>query len=432
MNTTHDTAPFDSTWVSALADLCNTRQSAGATFIDLYLGRRLETTVSNASGTLQVEECRAEGSAVRWSHPSRLVLRACSGIAPEAIHSILSPICANGGLTNTPPLVSHDQEVPEGWRDWAQKLCDQLLPRRTTVRFISTDAIVVRPGKWIPVRTPPLLRVELSDRPEAALLAVWGNPKIGSWLTALVEPSPSKTWDPPSGAELPIVFTDGTFGVLMHELVGHMLEMDVESDQDSPFRSLRGATVSSPTLSIVDDPTRFDLAGAFSADDEGIPAEPQDLLREGRVVGALSDRVAATRHGLPPGRGRRSNWTRHPQPRMSNLVVTPGTTTDESLEADQRHGLVVTQLAGAIADPVSGRVVLRVARGWELHNGRRRRSLASCELTGSVLQILAAIDPSLGNDPSADWRLGWCVKDGAPVPTGSVAPSALIHCLAVL
>jgi predicted Zn-dependent protease len=83
-------------------------------------------------------------------------------------------------------------------------------------------------------------------------------------------------------------------------------------------------------------------------------------------------------------------------------------------------------------DPVSHRVVLRVERGWEIHHGRRRRPLAGFELTGRALEVVANIDPSLGSDPTTDWRLGWCVKDGVPLPTGSESPSVLVHRLEVL
>ena len=109
-----------------------------------------------------------------------------------------------------------------------------------------------------------------------------------------------------------------------------------------------------------------------------------------------------------------------------------GDTDPASIEGDLAQGLVVTRLAGATVDPVSRRTVLRVERGFEIRNGRRRRPLASFELTGSVTEILAGIDPAIGNDPTPDWRLGWCVKDGLPLPTGSEAPTLLVHNLEVL
>ena len=48
------------------------------------------------------------------------------------------------------------------------------------------------------------------------------------------------------------------------------------------------------------------------------------------------------------------------------------------------------------------------------------------------MEILTAVDHDLGDDPTPDWRLGWCVKDGAAIPTGSVAPTMLVRQLEVL
>jgi hypothetical protein len=428
----HAFTPFDPDWLDSIARFCAARPQSERTLVDLYLERRFELTVSSSPGFLQMEQTRSEGSAVRWSHPSRLVLCARSGVAPEVIHSLLD-LPRNASDPSLPHPAPHTElEAPDGWREWAQKYCVQVHPRKVTVRFLARTAAVIRAGKWTIVNTPPLLRIVFSDPPEASLLAVWGHPKIGEWMGELAEPAPTKQWVPASGGELPVVFRNGTAGVLMHELVGHMLETDLEAGERSVFKGLEGATVAPPSTFLIDDPTRSDLPGAFSADDEGFPGHPILLLEAGRPVGALSDRASATRFNLQPGRGRRSSWTCPPQPRISNLVLAPGSTSPESLEAEQQKGLVVTRLAGAIVDPVSTRVVLRVERGWELHNGRRRRALGTCELTGTVLQLLAAIDPTLADDPTPDWRLGWCLKDGRPMPTGSCSPTILVRSLRVL
>ena len=229
-----------------------------------------------------------------------------------------------------------------------------------------------------------------------------------------------------------MVFTEGAAGPLLHELIGHLTEGDLVSSGRSPLTGLDGATLTDAALDLTDDPTRDDLPGGFSCDDEGVSAEPIALLRSGRLCGWLDDRSSAAARGGVPGRGRRSDWRSPPAPRLSNLVAAAGTADPASLEAGLTHGLVVTRLSGATVDPVSSRTVLRVERGFELRNGRRRRPLATFELTGSVTEILAGIDPAVGNDPTPDWRLGWCVKDGLPLPTGSEAPTLLVRRLEVL
>jgi predicted Zn-dependent protease len=113
-------------------------------------------------------------------------------------------------------------------------------------------------------------------------------------------------------------------------------------------------------------------------------------------------------------------------------VIAAGEVKAEELERDLSHGFVVTRIGGATVDPLSTRLVLRVERGWEIRHGRRRRPLAPFELTGGVLDVISHVEDQIGSDSKPDWRLGWCVKDGLPLPTGSEAPSMVLHHLEVL
>jgi TldD protein len=229
-----------------------------------------------------------------------------------------------------------------------------------------------------------------------------------------------------------VLLSNGTAGVLLHELIGHLAESDLVLSGDSPLVALAGASITSLPIHIVDDPCRDDLPGAFSCDDEGTAAAPLELVRDGRLVGWLCDRAGARRLGVAAGRGRRASWDRPPVPRLSNLIVAAGATEPDELQRSLAEGLLVTRLGGATVDPLTGRVVLRVERGWEIRHGRRRRAVEPFELTGGALDVLAHIEPVVGCDPVPDWRLGWCVKDGLPLPTGSEAPSLLVHQLEVL
>jgi predicted Zn-dependent protease len=163
-----------------------------------------------------------------------------------------------------------------------------------------------------------------------------------------------------------------------------------------------------------------------------VNARPLEIVSNGRLERFLCDRAGAAKLRGEPGRGRRAVWSRPPVSRLSNLVIDAGSVPPHTLENDLDRGLVVSRIGGAAVDPNSGRMVLRVERGWEIRSGKRRRSLAPCELTGGVLEVLASIDPRIGSDPTPDWRLGWCVKGGLPLATGSESPSMLVRRLEVL
>ncbi len=424
--------PLDPRWLDALAAACADRDHRPPVLIDLYLERRLEVQVLSERGSVRAEEIHSEGTAVRWRFPSRSLCHAAAGVSPSVVARLLS----RWGPSRTPlpqrAVPPTELDPPRGWREWASDLVGRLGGGRRSVRYLARQAVVVRADGWIAVDAPPLVRVASSGEEDVALLAVWGHPRLADWIRRLAEPSPPRRWTPDAGATPAVLFCEGTAGVLLHELLGHLAESDLVVQAASPLAKLLGATLTEADLELTDDPTRHDLPGAFSVDDEGVPARPVTLVAGGRLVGWLCDRAGAGRVGGAPGRGRRAAWTATPIARMSNLVLAPGRTPRETLENGLGSGLVVTRIAGATVDPASGRAVIRVERGWEVRHGRRRRPLAACALTGSVTELLAALDPALGDDPEPDWRLGWCVKHGAALPTGSEAPSVLIRRAEVL
>ncbi len=424
--------PFDPRWLDTMADVCRGLTASTPRIVDLFLERRLELRVTTVGNYLQAEECRSEGSAVRWRWPNRTTLHARTGTSPAALNDLLSHHTRRTVIPHSRPIHPAEIDPPRGWREWAARTIRLGPAGAHRVRFLAKRGVVIRPGQWIAVESPPLVRVERDGADPSALLAVCGHPLFADWLARLLEPAPNRRWHPVSGVEVPVLFRSGTAGILLHEAVGHLVESDLVVSRDSPLAGQLGSTITAASVSVADDPTRWDLPGAFSSDDEGVAAGIRQLVDRGRLVGWLSDRAGARTLGKPGGRGRRASWDRPPIARLSNLVATAGGTPPEALEKDLDRGLVVERLGGATVDPVSSRLVLRVERGWEVNNGRRRRPTAPFELTGNVLDVLAHIDSSVGSDSCADWRLGWCVKDGVPLATGSEAPSMLVHRLEVL
>ncbi len=424
--------PFDPRWLDTLADVCRNLTATTPQIVDLFLERSLELRVTTVGRHLQAEESRSEGSAVRWRFPSRTTLHARTGTSPAALDDLMSHHPRGVTVPRSRPIHPVEIDPPRGWRDWAATTIRQAPSGNHRIRFLARRGVVIRPGQWIAVESPPLVRVELDGNAPSALLAVWGHPLLADWLAQLFESPPDRRWRPGSGLQVPVLFRSGTAGVLLHEAVGHLVESDLVVSQSSPLAAQLGASVTAASITVTDDPTRWDLPGSFSSDDEGEPAAERQLVDRGRLVGWLSDRAGSLSLGTPGGRGRRASWDRPPIARLSNLIIAAGHNPPESLEQGLDQGLVVERLGGATVDPVSSRLVLRVERGWEIHNGRRRRPTQSFELTGSVLDVLAHIDPDLGADRCPDWRLGWCVKDGVPLATGSEAPTMLIHALEVL
>lgn len=432
MTTTIFEPAFDERWLDALVHWCELGKAANAGFEDLYLERRLELRLHSIHGASWVEECRTEGAATRWKTATRVLLQAATGTSARTVSRLFSGYveARELGSPRLPPAPELD--VPRGWRNRAEELAEASDRQQMTMRLLLRRAAVIRPDGWHDVRSPLLTHIEINGTQSATYLAVWDRVDMNDIVAALGRSSTRRPFQPRTGNQLPILFSQGTAGVLFHELVGHLLEGDVVAAGTSPLCPIGRRGSWPESLHIVDDPTRFDLPGAFTCDDEGVPAQPLTLIQHGDVAGALCDRESATALACTPGRGRRSTWSSPPVPRLSNLVIAPGAATVDDLRNDIRSGLEVCSLTGATVDPVSGRAVIRVESGWEIRHGRRRRQLARCELTGTVHQILKELASEFGDDPTPDARLGWCVKDGQPLPTGSDAPSLLVQQMGVL
>jgi hypothetical protein len=421
--------PFDPVWLDQLADGCRRLRGSHPRFEDLYLERRLEIRVESGSELASVS---SDGAAARWRFPSRWTMHASTGVCADAVAALVSRYADRLEVPPSAPLPRLDLDPPRGWADWAREIIARAPGKRAVIRYLARRAVVVRRDGWHHAVSPPLVRLETARHAGPALLSVWGHERLGRWIRALFEPPPSRPWSPPAGLTVPVLFTEGTAGAVLHELVAHLVEGDLVASGQSPLGGLGGAALTDAAIDLMDDPGRVDLPGAFTCDDEGVPAAAVALLRGGRLCGVLCDRETAEICGTRPGRGRRADWRYAPAPRLSNLVVPAGREDPRDMESGLTHGLVVTRLAGATIDPISGRTVLRVEQGFEVRHGRRHRSLDTFELTGGVTEILAGIDPAVGNDPTPDWRLGWCVKGGLPLPTGSEVPTVLVRRLEVL
>ncbi len=153
-------------------------------------------------------------------------------------------------------------------------------------------------------------------------------------------------------------------------------------------RLVIGATVASPVLTLVDDPTSHAAYGGFEFDDEGEPAAPVTLLDRGRVVGRLSDRAGvAAGVSTGAGRGRRAGHVGRVEPAASHVRLEAGT---GELVLDE--GFLLEGGLGAIVDPSSDRVVIAVQRALEIRGGKRTgRVYADVELVGDLASLLASI-----------------------------------------
>jgi hypothetical protein len=376
---------------------------------DVYLERGAELLWCLAAGRVVAREASLhEGAAVRRSGMlisgdglDRPVLANLLGIASRTLPTFSVPRFPE------PPSLEHSlRETPASW---------------TGVRWRWSWAAVLTGRRAVTVTRPQLAEVTLAD----------GQRALFCWpldTGTLSEVPAVQTVSAVQPGKVRVLLAPAAATVLLHELVGHPLEGDLLLNGASPWSTRIGERIVRLPLSVMDDPTRSDLPGAFSADDEGTAATPRPLLAEGVLAGALADRRTAESLGVEPGNARRAGVHSPPRPRISNLVATARDLLPEPPRADA--AIEVLALASGTLEPASGMVLLRVRTAFSLRRGTRRHVLVPFTLVGTVAAVanglLAAAEPStVSSEP------GWCAKDGEVVPTGGSAPWLLLEGLEV-
>lgn len=217
----------------------------------------------------------------------------------------------------------------------------------------------------------------------------------------------------------PVVIAAGWGGAWLHETIGHTLEADVMADHGL------GEPVAAPEVTLVDDATVPDARGAFPVDDEGTPAQRTPLIQNGMLCGFLTDRRRAHRYGLPcTGNGRRQHYRHAPLPRMTNLLLEPGTVNPADLMADINDGLFVQKFGQGQVWP-DGTFSLTVREGFRIENGHRTHPVTNVVVQGKGWESLRNI-AGIGNDFVLDTARGQCKKNGQVVPVSVGMPTVLL------
>ena len=136
----------------------------------------------------------------------------------------------------------------------------------------------------------------------------------------------------------------------LHESCGHPVELDRVLGQELSYAGGSFLTTDrlgtfrygSDQVTIVADAGASGGVGSFGYDDEGVPAQRVDIVRDGMFVGYLSSRESAARLGLSASGGamRAESWDVPPLVRMTNVNLLPSERelTLEALIGDVKHG----------------------------------------------------------------------------------------------
>ncbi len=239
--------------------------------------------------------------------------------------------------------------------------------------------------------------------------------------------------------ECPATTTDLILGseqmaLQIHESVGHAVELDRILGWEAAFAGtswldlgqLGSLRYGSDLMTITADATLPGGLGSFGYDDEGTPAHPVDIVRDGAWVGVLSGRDSAARAGLSRSGAamRADGWARMPMVRMTNIGLLPGTSSLAEIIADTADGIYMENNRSWSIDDRRLNFQFGCEIGYEIKNGRRGRMLRNPTYTGIGPTFWSSLDALAGPDEMTIWGLPNCGK-GQPMQIGHTGHPAM-------
>ena len=235
----------------------------------------------------------------------------------------------------------------------------------------------------------------------------------------------------PSG-EMTIILDGSQTALQVHESCGHPIELDRALGAEAAFAGTSFLTpdklgtfrYGSDYVNMTIDATLPGGLGTFGYDDEGVPAQRVDVVKDGIFVGYLTSRETAARLGHSSnGTARASNWDRIPLIRMTNVNLEPGPWKLADLIADTDEGIYMqTNRSWSIDDKrLNFQFGTEIAR--EIKNGKLGDLVKNATYTGMTPQFWSSCDAVCGGGEWVVWGTPNCGK-GQPEQVGHVGHGA--------
>lgn len=212
-------------------------------------------------------------------------------------------------------------------------------------------------------------------------------PRIAEEAVALhaADQCPEGTFD--------LILDSSQLALQIHESVGHPIELDRVLGTEANYAGMSFLTLDklnhlqygSEIVNVVCD-ARLEHGpglGTFAFDDEGVPAQSTDIIRDGLFVGYMTSRETASAVGQKRSNGtmRADGWARIPLIRMTNVSLKPGRQSlDEVFGAD--HAIYMETNKSWSIDDKRYNFQFGCEIAWEIRNGKRVRMLKNPSYSG--------------------------------------------------
>ncbi|HWQ52808.1 MAG TPA: TldD/PmbA family protein [Bryobacteraceae bacterium] len=251
---------------------------------------------------------------------------------------------------------------------------------------------------------------ELID--ELALLE--NAPRIASEAVALHDADQC-----PEG-EFDLVLDSSQLALQIHESIGHPIELDRVLGSEANYAGMSFLTLDklgklrygSDLVNVVCD-ARLEHGpglGTFAYDDEGVPAQSTDIIRNGLFTGYMTSRETAAVVGEARSNGtmRAEGWARIPLIRMTNVSLKPGGQPLEEVFGD--HAIYMETNRSWSIDDRRYNFQFGCEIAWEMRGGKRVRMLKNPSYSGISTEFWNACAAIAGSRHWTLWGVPNCGK----------------------
>jgi TldD protein len=225
-----------------------------------------------------------------------------------------------------------------------------------------------------------------------------------------------------------LILGGSQLGLQIHESVGHPIELDRVLGEEANFAGTSFLTLDqlnklrygSDIVNVVADARaeHGDGLGTFAYDDEGVPAQCTNIIKDGQFRGYLSNRETAHLIGLERSSGtmRTESWNRLPIIRMTNISLLPGTWKFDDLLADTDDGIFMETNRSWSIDDRRYQFQFSTEIAWEIKGGKKTQMLKNPSYSGITTEFWNSCDAICNAEVWTLWGTPNCGK-GQPMQT---------------
>lgn len=232
-----------------------------------------------------------------------------------------------------------------------------------------------------------------------------------------------------------LILSGDLVSLQLHESIGHPLELDRVYGSERNFSGTSFATpekrgalrYGSDIVTVTSDPSAIGGLGSYGFDDEGVPAAPVALIKNGILTDYLSSRESAARLGTASsGAMRAESWINLPLVRMTNINLSPGKGTLDEMIAETDRGVLIMTPASWSIDDRRESFQLGGEIAYEITAGKLGQTYKNPVYSGNTVEFWGSCDRIGGESEYRIWGTPNCGKGqpGQNMRTGQGASPA--------